>query len=269
MISILKSKLSQHQTIKIILSILLAFTCLENAAAEDWTACIAELPGHATYANNGEPQGDFVDLFHAINREYIDNKINIILEPYKTCLLMVSQGQVDIQFPTSKPHHGNPVDMSFIYAEPAIGLASFMVYYYPNNTIKDSGCRIGTGWSIEKYFDFPVMAFPSISSALNNLKTGEIDGLITEKDAGDLLFKNEMLNKRVKSQLYQTRPFYITVAKHDETPAILEKLKEILSKLNDSGELQALAEEIHTPVFTLPLSSEQMEACAFKYINSV
>lgn len=225
-----------------------------HAFADNIKVCISDIPGHITLNEQGVAQGDFVDLFLAIDREYEQGEIQIQTAKWKQCLLMASKGMVDVHFPTIKPYDEKPAQLPFDYFEPAIGSVSFMAYYNPN-VKKGDICHVGAVIGLESYFNFPTVAFSSIAKAFTMIQSGQLCAFIVELDAGDLFLKTNQLQDKVSSVHYRTVPFYMAIPRGGQGERVQRLLSPAIKKLSESGELEQLAKAIHQTVAD-PIPSE-------------
>ena len=218
------------------------------SAAEDLSASLALIPGHAFLNEQGEPEGGFVELVKLMDEFYEAGDIKIALYPFKRSINNVVIGEADFHVPLIKPDI-NQVDRPFDYASTCFTKVSFVLYTRATVDLDVNdldALNIETQRGHKEYFDFDIDEVDSIDQGMKKMLSARTDGFIMEQDAVDAYIRENEIDK-VRRKHFATWDSCIVISKDEKGRQVNAILSTLLSSLEKDGRFREVVANIHKP----------------------
>lgn len=222
----------------------------QNLEAKDLVAGVSHIPPHAVVAENGQPQGGFVDVVKAIDSVYTAGTISIQVMPIKRSLARLANGQIDFHIPYIPNPHVPEETLPFIFSSESVVDVAFVLYTRSDVKMPPMDrlgrLHIETLRGAEPHFAFNISGIDSFRQGISRVSLGRSDGFIGEQDACDLFIRQKKI-KNIRRTLYANWKSSIIIGKGPESVTIDRILSSVLRKLKQNGELQKITATIHRP----------------------
>ncbi|WP_217519723.1 ABC transporter substrate-binding protein [Vibrio metschnikovii] len=208
-------------------------------------AHLGELPGLI----NADGSGPFVDFVRRIDELDSNVNINIYVYPIHRALYGVINGTAHFALPAIRADDPEG-KLPFRFSSTTFGLVTHVLYTNKNKPFTSEQLwRQPANYIIEavpEYMPFNVFRSSSINSSFLKLSMGRIDGFVWAQEEADISLRRLDLENIRRQFFYDFEDVFI-IPKGPEGDWIDAYLTQVIDKLEEGGELDALYKSIHLP----------------------